>query len=269
MSTSPRRRIDRETAERLLSGVGADGHDDLARLLTAASAPARPAELAGEATAIAAFRNRRPGPTRPPRRRSLLRTAYARSSRTVKVALASAIVVAATGGVALAATTGALPGPLGNVIRSDNPPSRPAPPPPPADRITESPSASASAADLCRAYGDASPQERDRLLDGPRFGTLIEAAGGRDRITAYCTDLLGTGGESTAPPSTGQSADPTGKPAHPTGKPAHPTGKPAHPTGKPDKPSVGPPTARPTRQQGRSGERANERSARDAAAGTG
>ncbi|WP_433475660.1 hypothetical protein ACQPZP_00660 [Spirillospora sp. CA-142024] len=46
-------RLDPRTAERLLRG--ADGHAELHALLSAAAAPGRPAELAGEDAAVAAF----------------------------------------------------------------------------------------------------------------------------------------------------------------------------------------------------------------------
>src|SRR5687767_898748 len=75
-------------AERLLSGAAAPpGTEDLAALLSAASAPARPHELAGEADALAAFRAHPPTVTRWSLRRALA----------VKVAAAVAVTVAAGG----------------------------------------------------------------------------------------------------------------------------------------------------------------------------
>ena len=112
MSRFPRLRSDRDPAEPLRGGAGADSQDDLARLLAAVSAPAHPNELTLEEAAMSAFRAHHAGQVRPPAgRRSVLATVA--KFLTVKVALASAVAVAATGGVALAATTGALPDALG------------------------------------------------------------------------------------------------------------------------------------------------------------
>ncbi|TDC59147.1 hypothetical protein E1258_19035, partial [Micromonospora sp. KC207] len=75
------RPADRAESDRLLdaardgraSGTGRTAEDPLAALLTAAAAPARPGELAGEEAALAAFRAARaapaPTPARAPRRR--------------------------------------------------------------------------------------------------------------------------------------------------------------------------------------------------------
>ncbi|MEV0807675.1 hypothetical protein AB0I41_15075, partial [Micromonospora sp. NPDC050200] len=59
-SDGSERPADRAEAERLLDAARAGGPpsagDPLARLLSAAAAPARPGELAGEEAALAAFR---------------------------------------------------------------------------------------------------------------------------------------------------------------------------------------------------------------------
>ncbi|GIE98107.1 hypothetical protein [Paractinoplanes rishiriensis] len=99
--TPPRRPpLTRRTAEHLLrrDSRARAGRPDLADLLDAAAAPARPAELAGRTEALAGFR------TRPSRRRR----PHLASLLTVKAA-AAAVLTAATGGAALAAATGALP----------------------------------------------------------------------------------------------------------------------------------------------------------------
>ncbi|MFG3226550.1 hypothetical protein ACGF07_17425 [Kitasatospora sp. NPDC048194] len=127
MSTNRSRRIDRDTAEQLLSGAvggpsagqdasltGPDGPGHVARVLAAAAAPASAAELAGEEAALAAFRKASLAPdpvVTPVRRRSMATAALARAFSTK----AAAAVLGATAlcGVAVAAGTGNLPSPLG------------------------------------------------------------------------------------------------------------------------------------------------------------
>ena len=141
MSTNRSRRIDHDTAEQLLGAAvvgtsggqasltGRDdgaGHDALARLLSAAAAPAAAGELTGEAAALAAFRAAaRPAavpdpvavpdparvPAAPPRRR-LMSTAVPAKAFSAKAA-AVALLASALGGVAVAAGTGNLPSALG------------------------------------------------------------------------------------------------------------------------------------------------------------
>ncbi|MER7750773.1 hypothetical protein [Kitasatospora sp. NPDC097643] len=126
MSTNRSRRIDRDTAERLLGGaVGGPsaGQDDsltgpdgsagqLARVLAAAAAPATADELSGEQAALTAFREARFAPdpvmTTPVRRRSMATAALARAFSTK----AAAAVLGATAlcGVAVAATGNLPPG---------------------------------------------------------------------------------------------------------------------------------------------------------------
>jgi hypothetical protein len=99
------RSLDAETAERMLRGQPA-GSPELAALLAAASAGFTDADPRREEAAVAAFRTgsrvRRPSATR--RLPALL------SLRAVLIGL----VVVLTGGVAVAATTQHLPGPLGH-----------------------------------------------------------------------------------------------------------------------------------------------------------
>ncbi|MBQ1074299.1 hypothetical protein KBX06_14170 [Micromonospora sp. C31] len=119
------RPADRGASDRLLDAArtgtprapGTDGSEPLSRLLSAAAAPARPDELAGEEAAVAAFRAARAagpaaGKVPSPRRRRF--TAGA-------VAWGAGIAVTATAGAALAA---------GALDRADDPPPRPATPAP-------------------------------------------------------------------------------------------------------------------------------------------
>src|SRR5918992_1805273 len=103
-------RISRHDAERILREAASGprpGQDPLTAFLAAAAGPARDDELAGEEAAVTAFRAAR-GAARTRRR---LRIAQV---LTVKAAVALGLTATAAGGVALAAGTGALPGPLGD-----------------------------------------------------------------------------------------------------------------------------------------------------------
>jgi hypothetical protein len=149
---------------------------------------------------------------------------------TVKAAAAAIAVTAVGGGVALAATSGALPSGHG----ADNPQSQAS------AHATARPSAAATAdsaavADakhgdatpspslvgLCRAYAAGVHDNPGKALDNPAFGALITAAHGKDNIADYCTDLL------KEQPSAGASAkandEPTERPTTHT-TPSHPTG---------------------------------------------
>ncbi|MEV4007586.1 hypothetical protein [Actinomadura sp. NPDC049753] len=92
-------RLDPRVAERLLDGAG--GHAELRELLAAASAPARPGELAGEDAAVAAFL----AAPRPARRS---RAAVLRRFLTAKVIAVVGGSILLSGGVAFA--TGNFPG---------------------------------------------------------------------------------------------------------------------------------------------------------------
>ncbi|MBP2329173.1 hypothetical protein JOF56_009558 [Kibdelosporangium banguiense] len=260
MSAHRSRRIDRHTAEHLLRGepvrARAAGSDALRELLAAASAPAQEGELAGEQAVLAAFRAARLASVPQLRRRSMLiKTALAKLL-TVKVA-AIAVTAVATGGVTVAAATGNLPTqhgdsptvpPLGTVsvtstssVASSGAPDAADPNAPgknAADNNSgdknagNSGSPSPSLVGLCQAYTAGAGAEQGKALDNPAFTVLITTAGGKDKVSVYCTDLLGN--------QPGQSSA-----AHPTGQPTtHPTGPgQAHPTGKP---SDTPPSTRPS-----------------------
>jgi hypothetical protein len=102
MRTRRSQRIRRGTAEQLLHGGPAPVPDPLARLLASAAAPPWPGELAHEETAVAAFHAARLGPVAAPRGEQMVTPPLARL-RTTKIA-ALALVLCATGGIALAAT---------------------------------------------------------------------------------------------------------------------------------------------------------------------
>ncbi|MET7968284.1 hypothetical protein [Micromonospora sp. NPDC005305] len=272
-------RMDQETAERLLVGTVAEAQDGprvLVRFLAAVRAAPRPHELVGEGAAVQAFRVARAGGavpvavSRPPRRlhAGLLGA---------KLALA-ALLATATGGVALAAVTGNLPGPTrggggagltpspgagtggpatpaADPSRPSTPAPTPTPPPGPTDR-SASPSALAG---LCTAYRAKNGADRGRALEAPPFAALVAAAGGPDRVPGYCDGLLhgkdeASGGNPTPP---APSADPTQPPG--TGPTTRLTGRPEPtsstsraglaPTTRPGKPPARTPASvRPSRR---------------------
>jgi hypothetical protein len=203
----------------------------LEQLLADAAAPAHAGELTGLAAALTAFAQA-PTPRRTPMKSALAALLTAK-------ALAATAGAAAVGGVALAAATGTLPGTAS--------PHTTTPPTHPSEHASATPSP--SLVGLCRAYQAGVKDAHGKALESAAFSVLTAAAGGADKVDAYCTTVLATapGGRPTSLPT--QATDhPTGKPSdHPTGKPAdvppsHP-GKPAdvpppHPTGSP---SVVPP----------------------------
>jgi hypothetical protein len=148
MNTRHSRRISRKAAEQLLDGAAGRGQgteagpDQLVSVLAAAAAPGHDDELAGEQMAVAAFEANHLASVANFRREQMIKSPLAKIL-TVKV-LASVLVVGASGGVALAASTG--------TFSSSGPGSRPegggsgvaAPVTPPAGGIIPSPSDSGS-----------------------------------------------------------------------------------------------------------------------------
>jgi hypothetical protein len=135
-------------------------------------------------------------------------------------------VVLATGGVALAASTGHLSNPLGDAHRSATgtthsattpagAPSAgdsPAVPPTPAGTPGASPSPSYKG--LCQAYQAGATANGGKVLSNPAFAALANEAGGANNVATFCATLIGAPGSHP----TGQ---PTTHPAHPV-KPTHP-----------------------------------------------
>ncbi|SCG76733.1 hypothetical protein [Micromonospora inositola] len=250
-------RMDQKTVERLLVGPIADppdGPEALVRLLTAVRAAPRPRELAGERAALEAFRTARAGsvpvPAARPERRILAGLLSA------KVALAA--LLAATGGVALAAATGTLPGSVGGAGDSTTPPSASADGrPTPTGGPSVSPTADAGPSDpptgspalvgLCTAYRAAENGNRQRELESPRFAELVSAAGGRERVQDWCDRLLagrdgprGTATSGTDRPGGGPTGRTTGRPDRATSTPegpGNPAGRATGPSAKPPAPT--------------------------------
>jgi hypothetical protein len=250
---------DQDVLERLLDGrldpaSAPPGYGGLARLLTAATAPAAPDELAGEEVAMATFAAelRSHPPTHIPRRAAVVSRVF-----TMKAAAAALVAVLSIGGVA-AAATGLLPGQASPV--ADQAPATTAADAAahglgqaaaanvggtahagaPDGRGRESavgPDATGAArAGLCRAWQAGPGGDHGRRMDSVGFQALVTAAGGADKVAGYCEDVAaGASAEDHgkgqgSPPSSGPPADP-GRPADP-GPPAS-TGPGGHGQGGP------------------------------------
>lgn len=237
MSRPRTRRIDRRTAERLLRGEPA-GPDALADLLAAAAVTTCDGDLAGEQDAVSAFRAVHLGSTPQPRRPSVLK-ALLTKLLTVKIATA-ALAVATVGGVAVTATTGVLPNVLGGTSTAGPTTSHAT------STTSEPPGASTEGRDyagdgrggdgrdaehggaaspsligLCHAYAGGAGSNSGKALDTSAFNALITAAGGREKVPAYCGTVLddATRGGHAGGAGSHPAAEPTTKPS-PEPKPA-------------------------------------------------
>jgi hypothetical protein len=177
-------------------------YPELRRLLAAATAPPRPAELAGRAAAVAAFEEAGAVPVAPVRRRSGRRVA-------VKVVAAAALVL--FGGSAVVAEAGRLPG-GGQRHAYEAFSGLGVPPPsprPPVVRATPSP-AGAAAPGLCRAWRKKPEKKVPRAL--------VALAGGLEHVAAYCDRVSPV--ERSRPARPGKAKDKSRKKPHPKDRPA-------------------------------------------------
>lgn len=186
------RPLDRDTAELLLSGDPAarHAHARLGAVLAAAAAPTGRTP-AGEDAAVAAFAAAQADSARP-RRTSMLKTTLAKLL-TVKVA-AACVALGGAGGVALAASTGALPTPLHQPAHHASADASHSARPHPSGTPSDQPSRPAPPADLlklCQKWTARPGDERARALDEAEFGNLVKGAGrkDRDRVQHFCDDL--------------------------------------------------------------------------------
>jgi hypothetical protein len=261
---------DQDLLERLLEGrldsaSAPPGYGGLARLLAAATAPAAPEELAAEQRVLAEFMAvmRSHPPTLVPRRSAVPRKVF-----TMKAAAAALVAVLSLGGVAAAAsgllpdqaspvaeqaaaTTGAdaaahglgtaAVANLGGTAQAGSTDglSR--------ESVVGPDATGAARAGLCRAWQAGQGGDHGRRMDAVAFQALVQAAGGADKVAAYCqdpaagssADAQGRGQASppsvsappttVSPPSSGPPADP-GPPAS-TGPRGHGQGGPATTTG--------------------------------------
>jgi len=228
--------VSRREAERLLDGgpVHAAGpHRDLAHLLAAAAGPARPDELDGERAAVAAFRrefrpNPAPAQARRPRRRA-----------GIVAALTAAVL--AVGGTAYAATTGHLPDAVQRAVDgmfSGGDPSgspgaspdgstgtSPAPTGPTTGPTGTEPGVAPGAPGvdearlkgLCRSWEATRANPHANAISADDLRVLTAAAGGEDRIEAYCAALANKAVTPSASDKPGNPDPGGGRPSAPPG----------------------------------------------------
>jgi hypothetical protein len=209
--------LDEETVERLLSGElppaqAPPEYAGVAALLAATVAPPSGEELAGQAAALAELRA-----VSTAKAAAIRRATKPRRRRRVGLAAVAVAGALATGGVA-AAATGHLPEPVRKATRSilvtvgaaepatsvplpassARPPEsgRAGQPRPPTDATVGAPGTTSAAAaaspdlkGLCRAYLAGKGAESGKRLDATAFQALARAAGGEDRVQAYCERL--------------------------------------------------------------------------------
>lgn len=242
MKNQPSPDLSRAVAERLLNGE-AVGVPHLEHLLAAAaSVPA--GSHGGEAAVVAAFNAAGMAPAGRFRRLTAMKSAIA-AVISSKLIAGTAVAVAATGGIALAASHGAFDTtpPTHHGTSGTHTPSTVA-----SNSATNRPTASPSPnlSGLCHAYEAGATANRGQALNSPAFQALVTAAGGANSVGTYCTTLLGTStpapnphasshpsGRPTALPSQvgGHATPPAQAPNHPTST-SHPTAS-NHPSGRP------------------------------------
>jgi hypothetical protein len=210
-------------------------HRDVDRLvagvLASAAAPARAEEFAGEPAVMVAYRLAHLADSPVPRRESMIKLALAKLL-TVKAAAAAAVAAATlAGGVALA-TTGNLPGPIGNLgVAGLGTAAAPTELPTPTDAAGADATPSPSLAGLCTAYLAGAGDNPGRALENPAFRVLVTEAGGEEEVDGFCTELVPSVAEQESP------ASPKGPPGGlPTVAPSipEPPGLPAPPVQPPD-----------------------------------
>ena len=279
MSTDRDRPLTRRSASHLLDQPGAAG-DRVGQILRAASAPAQTSELAGEEAAAAMFRAVRQFRAPVPESSPVIKTSVGRLF-IARLLTAGAVAVAATGGIALAATTGTLPDPLrhphpgatpastahhptharsgsAQPADSDEPSTAPNPTTPSGIRSGTTGSKTATPAPslvgLCRAFQSHAASNPGHALDNPAFSALVADAGGPSRVNAFCIALIGTptNRHPSGPAPSDSGGHPSAHPGAPTSRhpsgphPGRPAGAaPSHLTG----PKSGHPAAPPSSRQ--------------------
>lgn len=226
-------------------------------LLRAVAGDPRPHELAGFREPLAHYRA-----AFPMSRPSVLKTWRTRMLSPIGASIAG--LALALGGTAAAAYTGALPTPAQDFAHTviGAPAAHPAATTSPSatGSASETPSATATATEGTSTKGPVGPDASGPAMfglctawtahqangetangkadDAVAFKNLAAAAGGADKIAAYCATILKSPSPTVVPgqPTAQQTSEST---SHPTGKPSslpiqartdHPTGKPALPT---------------------------------------
>jgi len=225
----------------------------VAEVLAALQAPPDRREVAGWGEALTVYRDTavRPGTHGRPRTRRPRGVAAPLGTRLAAAAAAAALAV--LGGGAAAAYTGSLPSSLQKIAHDVfAAPAVRARPAAPTARDTArplGPSVTGNAAGgLCNAYQHAA-KHGNASQRAVAFRNLVNAAGGADRVAAYCAAAQPSSATTAPGRRVGQGASPADanhgrKPTAPPGKPTAPPGKPTAPPGKPTAPP-GKPTTTP------------------------
>ena len=203
MNTRHSRRISRKTAEQLLDGAAgrdqgtpaAGAAGQVVSVLTAAAAPGHDDELAGERMAVAAFEANHLASVANFRREQMIKSPLAKIL-SVKI-LASVLVVGASGGVALAASTGTFSGSGPGSEPAHGGSSVTAPATPPAGGfIPSSAPDSGSASDPAGPGGDGQQDPgSSSTSDSSSPASIPQTAAGL--CTALASDAAGTAGSLT------------------------------------------------------------------------
>jgi hypothetical protein len=239
--------LDDDTVERLLSGTlppgqAPPGFARVAELLAAAAAAPSSAELAGQAavlTELRAVTRGRPPAVGPSRR---ART----SRRRRRTGLAVVVVVGALVTGVAGAATGHLPGPvraaartvLGSAGGTPSSSTQAGQPSGPVKRPAGSggglggarpgvstgpgsagPAAAPNPEGLCQAFVSGNGAEQGGKLDATAFEVLARAAGGQDRVGAYCQALVDKAQASGKPEGPKDTKQPK-EPEHPEPSPS-------------------------------------------------
>ena len=199
MNTRHSRRISRKAAEQLLDGAAGRGQgteagpDQLVSVLAAAAAPGHDDELAGEQMAVAAFEANHLASVANFRREQMIKSPLAKIL-TVKV-LASVLVVGASGGVALAASTGTFSSSGSGSGPASGGSSVAAPVTPPAGGFIPAPSDSGSASASASSSGDGQQAQSPSTTDSSSPASIPHTAAGL--CNALAGDVAGTSGSLT------------------------------------------------------------------------
>ena len=199
MNTRHSRRISRKAAEQLLDGAAGRGQgteagpDQLVSVLAAAAAPGHDDELAGEQMAVAAFEANHLASVANFRREQMIKSPLAKIL-TVKV-LASVLVVGASGGVALAASTGTFSSSGSGSGPAYGGSSVAAPVTPPAGGFIPAASDSGSASASASSSGDGQQAQSPSASDSSSPAGIPHTAAGL--CNALAGDVGGTSGSLT------------------------------------------------------------------------
>lgn len=207
----------------------------VAEVLVALQAPPDRREVAGWGQALTVYREMAGRPAMPGRPRSQRPRLIASPLGARFAAAAGAAVIAVLGGGVAAAYAGSLPGALQRIaheaIAAPGVRESLTAPTPRSVGHSAGPSVTGAAVyGLCNAYQHAE-EHGNAGQRSVAFSNLVNAAGGADKVAAYCASVPHPG--ATSPPGrrVGQTVSPTDtrhgrKPTTPPGKPTTPPGKP-------------------------------------------